>query len=519
MVIGSVPDRLARKHAPGAGRRFLSSGRVGVFIFVWLCCAAAAPPVLCPRLCAENPYHITSHQAHEIRILSDGPAALAARLEMIERAQRSIDVEYFVLRSDRAGRLFAQALARQAEKGVKVRVLLDAHKSQAEVGKLLAHEFKAHQIELHYYNTSIFPVSWVLHRNHRKFVIVDRNECVMGGRNLGERNFGLNPQFNTLDRDVWIRGPIVASIAETFDQFWASKFSVPAAPPQPPLPPDAPSALRPERGAVMLRQARLDAAARDAEFVRRQERARDFFRPTAEDRELGAALRTGAEGGMDLGPIFTAHSVTFVSDKPFDHEHSHQVAREIYRRIADARSAICLESPVFLLLHGQKKVFRDLLESGVDVEIFTNGPESTTKKLVRLLASYDMKYLVRHGARVSLFCPKSISRKDLLSQSAKNAVWEGHSKSYVIDAESSMIGTYNFEPYSNTINTEAVLFFDGSPEIAGALQAHIDAQLVHARGRGGVELSDHACPALDSARVDSWTQLLSVPAVFFKHLL
>ena len=269
----------------------------------------------------------------------------------------------------------------------------------------------------------------------------------------------------------------------------------------------------------MLRQARFEAAARAAELVRRQERARDFFRPTPEDRELAGALTIGGGGEVELGPIFTAHSVTFVSDKPFDHEHSHQVAREIYRRIAEARSAVCLESPVFLLLHGQKKVFRDLLESGVDVEIFTNGPESTTKKLVRLLGSYDMKYLVKHGARVSLFCPKSISRKDLLSQSAKNAVWEGHSKSYVIDAQSSMIGTYNFEPYSNTINTEAVLFFDDSPEIAGALQAQIGAQLVHTRGRGGLELSDHACPALDGARVDSWTQILSVPAVFFKPLL
>src|SRR5262245_9487339 len=173
-------------------------------------------------------------------VLDTGDEALIARAWLTDRAERTLEVQYFIWSTDNVGILAAEAMLRAAERGVKVRVIVDDLLMDAPDASLLA---LAHHpnIEIRTDNPKSSvgtPVQkrvvnvatdfrGVNQRMHNKVLLVDGKVAITGGRNMADEYFDYDHEYNFRDRDVLLVGAVVASVATSFEQFWASPLSVP----------------------------------------------------------------------------------------------------------------------------------------------------------------------------------------------------------------------------------------------------------------------------------------------------
>ena len=168
--------------------------------------------------------------------LENGLDALGARLALMEQADRTIDAQYFLIKGDLAGSLFADQLLRSADRGVRVRFLVDEIFTTGldfELSLLNAHP----NIEVRLYNpiarSGSSSLNFLGHfkqanrRMHNKSFTVDNQITIVGGRNIADEYFELKEGGEFLDFDVIAIGPVAADVAETFDAFWNHSRSVP----------------------------------------------------------------------------------------------------------------------------------------------------------------------------------------------------------------------------------------------------------------------------------------------------
>src|SRR5471030_645635 len=186
---------------------------------------------------SNSPYLNTVNAPHQARILDNDTAALENILQMIGRAKKTVEMEYFVFNPDRSGKLVLQALVRKADEGVKIRILVDYNANGMKPGldSIYHDELARHGIELRYFNVAELWKFWeVGFRNHRKLLVVDDEEMLTGGRNIADGYFGMSDHMDYLDRDIWIKGPIAQTAVHGFDLFWndsvVSKPEEPEAP-------------------------------------------------------------------------------------------------------------------------------------------------------------------------------------------------------------------------------------------------------------------------------------------------
>src|SRR5882757_9416994 len=175
------------------------------------------------------------------RMISAGLDGLTARVEMIDAAQRSLDLQYYIFRSDDSGNLIAEALLRAAARGVRVRVLVDDGETIAGDEKLLALTARP-GIEVRTFNPLryrghirairateiLFGKARLDYRMHNKLMVADNAAAIIGGRNIGDQYFQIDPESQFGDDDVVVVGPIVQRLSAVFDQFWNCDLAIPA---------------------------------------------------------------------------------------------------------------------------------------------------------------------------------------------------------------------------------------------------------------------------------------------------
>ena len=176
------------------------------------------------------------------RIISVGVDGFLVRAQMIDAAEKTLDLQYFIFRGDETGRLITDALIRAADRGVRVRVLVDDGATVAgdeQISALDAHP----NIEIRIFNPFSYrghntirrTIEFMLHasrldyRMHNKLLIVDNAAALIGGRNIGNQYFQMDPDSQFADDDVFAAGPIAMQLSTTFDEYWNSRFAVPAA--------------------------------------------------------------------------------------------------------------------------------------------------------------------------------------------------------------------------------------------------------------------------------------------------
>ena len=173
-------------------------------------------------------------------MLDTGAEALIARAWLTDHAERTLEVQYFIWSTDNVGILAAEALLRAAERGVKVRVIVDDLLIDAPDESLLA--LARHpNIDIRIYNPKssvgtplqkrVVNVATdfrgVNQRMHNKVLLIDGKAAITGGRNMADEYFDYDHEYNFRDRDVLLVGAVVGSVAASFELFWASPLSVP----------------------------------------------------------------------------------------------------------------------------------------------------------------------------------------------------------------------------------------------------------------------------------------------------
>ena len=402
------------------------------------------------------------------RPLRNGVDALLARMVLAEAAERSLDVQYYIWHDDLTGRLFANALLRAADRGVRVRVILDDVGARANDETLLHLDAHAN-IEIRLFNPvasrsfrslgMLADFSRVNRRMHNKAFIADNQRAILGGRNIGDEYFEAQSEVAFGDLDVLTVGPGVSDVSESFDRFWNAPVSIPV------------SALLGRSGET----AGLDALRAElAAFVETQRDSPYVTQATARLAEKMAAAGEGFYWGK-------AH---LLYDDPAKVTQSPEVTEgHLLPQFADLGSQVQNEllivSPYFIPGEAGVAWLRGLVNRGVRVTVLTNSLAATDVGAVHAGYQRYRQALLEAGVRLYELKPEAIEYER--AKRGKGGISGSraslHAKTFVFDRRAVFIGSLNLDPRSIRLNTEIGVVCESAPlaeELAGTLERNLD---------------------------------------------
>lgn len=388
----------------------------------------------------QSSLYASSTEPHALVLQDSGIASLHQRLQLIESAKRSIELEFFIYNVDEASRLVTQALIRKAREGVRVRLLVDFSAPVFQLKPVYARFLRSHGIETRYYNTAaIYRLFSVQHRSHRKLLIVDDETLLTGGRNIGDDYFDLSPEYNFLDSDLQVTGPIVKAVRSSFDLYWASPLAKPAE--------------------------HLDETL-DAEGL---ERATRFFLPREQDLALAAEVRAAGTALAEAQPRFECRNLTFVTDFPDKGEGNRRVFTTISELVQQARGDVWVETPYFVIKEGGYALLERAGANGARVKVLTNSLYSTDAFYTVAALYPDLAWLARAGIELHAYDGTAPAG----ARPGAGKRWGIHAKRAVVDGRTVVLGTYNIDPRSANLNSELLIVCQDNPAFAQAVLSSI----------------------------------------------
>jgi len=391
--------------------------------------------------------------------LPNGMEALGARLVMIELAERTIDAQYFLIKPDQAGSLFASKLLLAADRGVKVRLLLDDIFTTApdgDIALLNSHpnvEVRlfnpmSRQSRFKYWNY-LLDYQRANRRMHNKSFTADNAFTIVGGRNIAEEYFELNQKVQFDDYEVLAIGPVVEEVSAGFDEFWNNDLSVPM------------EAFNVAVDANELQRWREEV----------QERARNS-EAGIYARAINSPLILDIIEGR-VQPVLA--EATLVTDSPrklqgaVGDEELATLAVEIDRRFNAAEFEILIITPYFIPGEQGVKTIENLLGRGIRVIVVTNSLASTNHVAVHSGYARYRKQLLEVGAE--LYEIKADAVDAAPDGAAQPETLTLHSKATIVDRATIFVGSLNFDPRSIVINTEMGLFIESDETGAELFEA------------------------------------------------
>lgn len=399
-------------------------------------------------------------------LLDAGLDALAARLWLAEKAEKTLDVQYYIFHGDKTGALVAEALMKAAERGVRVRILLDdiyTHKHEADIMALYSHP----NIEIRLFNPFHFRGGSLLiqlgqymrddrlnRRMHNKLFAADNQFAITGGRNIGDEYFGADHEFAFVDLDVLAGGAIVDQLSTAFDRYWNNDAAVPA------------RALPNGTGAVSLDEA-IEALRR----YRARLREHDYGRRLAAADPLPRLL-----SGSVPWRIAQADLIVDPPAKVLDPDQltSTLMVGQLAGLWVDPARRALIVSPYFVPGPFGMAYFRYWRHLGVQIDVLTNAYAASDVPLVHAgYANYRVPLL---EAGVNLYELKPLAEptggrlRDLGSGASRASL---HAKTFVLDDAHVFIGSFNFDPRSALLNTEMGLVIH-SRELAREVTALVE---------------------------------------------
>ena len=390
--------------------------------------------------------------------LGNGADAFAARTLLADTAVSSIDAQYYIWHGDLTGTLLLDALRRAADRGVRVRLLLDDNGTSgldAEIAQLNAHEnaevrlynpFNLRRFKLLSFGFDFFRLN---RRMHNKSFTVDGLATIVGGRNIGDEYFGIGSTPLFVDLDVLAVGKIVPEVATDFDRYWASPSVHPA------------GAILKATGGDPISE-RLSRWQDDPRFYEYKAilKASDIVTPLC-------------RGSLNLEWT----DAILVSDDPIKGQGA--VPREdlltgqLTRAVGNIESRFDGVTPYFVPGKAGVKAFATLQARGVEIRMLTNSLEATdvlpvhsgyARRREAMLASGVALYELSRAAR-----PDTPDDLGIFGSSGASL----HAKTFAVDGERIFIGSFNFDPRSMQLNTEMGLLID-SEILANRLHAAFD---------------------------------------------
>ncbi|MPS49563.1 MAG: phospholipase D family protein [Methylobacillus sp.] len=377
--------------------------------------------------------------------LLDAYSAFAARMLLTHSAEKSLDVQYYIWRNDNTGILFLEALRKAAERGVRVRLLLDDNGIRGrEMDARLAALNKHPNIEIRLFNPFPFRTfkslgfltdfSRLNRRMHNKSFTADNMVTIIGGRNVGDEYFGAADGVLFADLDVMAIGTVVDDTSRDFDRYWAS----PAAYPFRLLIPD-PS------------DRELQALSMAAEKAEKTVTGQGYLKALKESQFIHDFIK-----GLRA---FDWAKVELISDSPgkiTGHaEKDELMVFSLAKILRNPRESVDLVSPYFVPTQTGVDGFSALARRGIHIRILTNALESTDVAAVHAgyakwrkpllqagIQLYEMRRQVAENGMAKYLGPLGSSGSSL------------HAKTFTIDRSRVFIGSFNFDPRSAQLNTE-----------------------------------------------------------------
>jgi putative cardiolipin synthase len=426
------------------------------------------------RVGAKFAHEARAHpEESAFRMLAVGADGFAARMQMIEAAQRTLDVQYYIFTADTTGLLVTGALLAAADRGVHVRVLVDDGETTHGDEQLLA--LAAHpQIEVRIFNPFAYrghlrlvrSIEFLLesrrldYRMHNKLFVADNATALIGGRNIGDAYFQVDPDAQYADDDVFVGGPVVKKLSATFDEYWNSALAIPAQA----LAGSKPSKHKLERQRQRLSEHLQNARQTGADFLKRAEQGDPF-----------AGIIAGR-----LPVVWSQAQV--VCDSP-DKKHvvsGDSGGRLMYGPIAQAANAatseLILVTPYLVPTPGEMQLLHDLRQRNVRVRVLTNSLNSTNELSAQAGYDHNRKQLLREGVELYELRAK-LGNSHGSGQSAQMSRYGNfglHAKLLVFDRKRLYAGSMNFDQRSRRLNTETGLIID-SPDLAAQTVARFEA--------------------------------------------
>ena len=399
-------------------------------------------------------------------LLIHGREAFIARLALADLAERSLDMQYYSWDGDITGRIIVDSVMKAADRGVRVRLLVDDaffNASDAVRAALDAHP----NVEIRLFNPAtnrrwsalnfIVDFGRLNRRMHNKLMVADNAAAIVGGRNIGDIYYGVNTIANYRDLDVLAIGPVVRDLSDVFDRFWNSPSSVPIA--------------------ALVNRA-YGAADLDAILIRLREEIAAAEYPYPIDQDLDELAAQSAELRDNLvwayGRVVADDPETITPGIESDY-----VVAFIRGRVAQLKQELLVETPYFVLPARAQATVKALHERNVRVRVLTNSLASNDMLPAHSGYAKTRRRLLENGMELYELRPDTDAFRPGWSLRSGRSPAALHTKAMAFDREAVFIGSFNLDPRSAVINTEAGLYIE-SPELAERLVAYMATGVVPA---------------------------------------
>lgn len=399
-----------------------------------------------------------------VRLLPLGVYSLDARMQLIQRASQSLDVQYYTIADDDSGRMVLAGLRDAALRGVRVRLLVDDLHTSSTQDMLRALASVPHA-EVRLFNpfccareslgsrflASLGDFSRLNRRMHNKLFIADGVMAIVGGRNIADEYFTRNPQQNFLDMDAFMIGAMVPQLESIFDRYWNSQQAYMVQ-----------TIVNPGADAEQLRHG-LDQ-------LLGNEHSRDMLQNMPPVDTLGYGPLSEELDAGRIGLVWgTGYAYADPPSKVEATDHEDAVSTSVTLNVLDnvqaARSEVVLMSPYLVPGKEGMRIMQNQQRNGVKVTILTNSLAASDSPLVHTgYARYRIPMLKAGVDLYELSTSRAAANRRLgLHMFGTSSRGLLHAKTVVIDRETVFIGSMNLDPRSASQNTELGLIIDSQP--------------------------------------------------------
>ncbi|BAF73311.1 phospholipase D family protein [Sulfurovum sp. NBC37-1] len=416
-----------------------------------------------------------------------GRDAFTARIAMTDLTDKTLDLQYYLWDQDETGRLLALHTLRVADRGVKVRVLLDDIGLQGRDDMIAAMD--AHpNIEIRIFNPFssrgmhlvdfMTDMERVNHRMHNKTVIMDNTFAIVGGRNIGNHYFGVSDDINFRDLDIATVGLVVRDVSKMYDYYWNGKWSVPIS-------------------ALVKKHYTMEDLEKERQRLETQVKKDRYPYPLSEDnKRLKHDMRKILQQAVwAKGKIIWNDPVQMQRDRE---KQINTMITKLQNRLEHLKKSFLIENPYFVPQENGVKRLAAMRERGVRIRILTNSLRAND--VLATYAGYEKyrKELLQQGIEIYELRDDAGSSRIINHHAVKTDVRTGlHSKVMIFDEKDVFVGSFNLDPRSSVINTEGGLYVN-SPALTKKIESYMNE---------GIDLRNAYRLGLDAKGHITWTTI------------
>lgn len=385
-----------------------------------------------------------------VLLLDDNKKAFLARIAAIDLADISLDLQYYHWHADETGIILMEHLLSAADRGVRVRLLIDdsnswdSHRKQTALARVNQHS----NIQIKIYNplggnysgsgmrtlAILGNFNRVNHRMHNKLFIADNQLAIFGGRNIGNIYFGVGKEKNFRDMDVLAIGQQVDDISTAFDDYWNSEWT-----------------YRIE----LLEKSELT----QEEFIKEKERLKQRIAEMSDFPYAIPSRVTLLKRLKELSMELDWAELTVFADPP--RKDLQAKSQHVYHRIQDAdlaaKDEALVSSPYFIPSEQLISRLKDQIKKGVKYRVLTNSLASNDVTMAQYGYASRRRALLEAGVELYELRTDALDRESYMAVKNRHSALGLHAKVSVMDNKRVLIGSFNIDPRSTNINTEVVI--------------------------------------------------------------